>query len=251
MKMKKTTLFIALFAFVFSGFAQEGDKKYKMFEILYLTPRTDKIVELREALKKHNSTYHTEGQNKVSVWNIHTGPHTGDLAWVMGPLTFTELDSRVDGKEHNEDWVKNVMPNVKHVSDGEYWKQDDELSYIPEGSFSGNEVWTVYDVVPFEGYRFTELLEKVVEVYKAKSYPNYFSVYRSQFDGGNGHDVAIGFGFKNYAFFDEEDKFWKDYEEVHGENSRWKFFEEYREVVSSSYDELSELDPEMSAGSED
>lgn len=246
--MKKMVLIIALFAFIFTGYSQEDDKSYKMYEILYLTPRTDKIMELNEALAKHNKTFHKDAPYQVHVWMINTGPHTGDLAWVMGAATFTDLDSRPESKEHQEDWMKNVMPNVKKVSDGEYWKQDEKVSYSPEGSFTGKEIWTVYDIVPFEGYRFTALLENVVEVYKAKNYPNYFEVYRSQFDGGNGHDVAIGFGFKNYAFFDEDEKFWNDYEEVHGEGSRWKFFEEYREVVKGSYDELSEFIPELSSG---
>jgi hypothetical protein len=140
---------------------------------------------------------------------------------------------------------------VKKVSDGEYWKRNDKLSHTPEGSSAGKEIWSVYDIVPFEGYRFNALLENVVKVYKEKNYPNYFQVYNSEFDGGNGHDVAIGFGFKNYSFFDEDEKFWKDYEEIHGEGSRWKFFEEYREVVKSSYDELSEYIPEMSSGGSD
>lgn len=241
---------MAIFAVVFTGYAQEENKSYEMYEITYLTPRTDRITELGEALANHNQTYHKDAPYKGHVWMINTGPHTGDLCWVMGPMTFTDMDSRPDSKEHMEDWTKNVMPNVKKVSDGEYWKRDDKLSYSPEGSFTGKEIWTVYDIVPFEGYRFTALLEKVVEVFRTKNYPNYFSVHRSQFDGGNGHDIAIGFGFKNYAFFDEDDKFWKDYEEVHGEGSRWKFFEEYREVVNSRYEELSEYIPELSSQSE-
>ena len=246
--MKKTLLLIAVVAFVINGFAQEEKESYKMYELMYLTPRTDKLVELGEALAKHNKEYHNEVPYRAHVWMINTGPHTGDIVWVMGPMTFTDMDSRPDTKEHTEDWVKNVMPNVKSVSDGEYWKLDEKVSYSPEGSFSGKEIWTVFDIVPFEGYRFQALLEKVVEVYKQKDYKNYFEVYKNQFRSGNGHDVAIGFGFKNYAFFDEEDTFWNDYEEVHGEGARWKFFEEFREVVKSSYDEVSEYVPEMSGG---
>ncbi len=247
--MKKTLLLLFAVSVLFAGYSQESEEKtYKMYELTYLTPRTDKLMELNEALANHNKKFHSESPYQAHVWMVNTGPHTGDLCWVMGAMTFTDMDSRPDTKEHTEDWMMNVMPNVKRVSDGEYWKLDEKVSYMPEGSFTGKEIWSVYDIQPFEGYRFTALLEKVVEVYKAKNYPNYFGVYRSQFDGGNGHDVAIGFGFKNYSFFDEDDKFWGDYEEVHGEGSRWKFFEEYREVVKGSYDELSEYLPEMSGG---
>ena len=219
--MKKTLLLFFAATMVLSGMSQESeDTSYEMFELLYLTPRTDKIMELGEALAEHNKKFHADAPHQAHVWMCNTGPHTGDLVWVMGPMTFTDMDSRPDTKEHTEDWMKNVMPNVKMVSDGEYWKRDDKLSYTPEGATAGKEIWSVYDIVPFEGYRFKALLEKVVEVYREKNYPNYFQVYNSQFDGGNGHDVAIEFGFKNYAFFDEEDKFWKDYEEVHGEGER-------------------------------
>ncbi len=247
--MKKTLLLFFAAIIALTGFSQEEEKKtYKMYELLYLTPKTDKLEELGEALAAHNKKFHTEAPHQAHVWMINTGPHTGDLVWVMGPMTFTDMDSRPDDEDHGKDWMTTVMPHVKKLSDGEYWKLDDKLSYSPEGSFTGKEIWTVYDVVPFEGYRFKALLENVVKVFREKNYPNYFQVYNSQFDGGNGHDVAIGFGFKNYAFFDEEDKFWDDYEEVHGEGARWKFFEEYREVVKSSYDEVSHYVPEMSAG---
>ncbi len=248
--MKKLlNLFLMLMIFSTVAISQEAEpeKDYDMFEIMYLTPKTDRIIELGDAMAKHNRTYHKDAPYKAHVWMVNTGPHTGDLAWVMGPCTFTEMDSRPDSEEHQEDWLTNVMPNVESVSDGEYWKLDEKVSHQPEGSFSGKEIWSVYDIKPFEGYRFTALLEKVKKVYEEKSYPNYFEVYRSQFDGGNGHDVAIGFGFPNYAFFDEEDKFWNDYEEVHGEGSKWKFFEEYREIVVSSYDELSEYVTELSS----
>jgi hypothetical protein len=179
---------------------------------------------------------------------VNTGPYTGQISWVMGPCTFTELDSRPDSKEHTDDWTYNVMPYVESVSDGEYWKLDDKVSYMPAGSFTGKEIWSVYDVKPGQGYRFTALLEKAVAVYTKKSYPGYFRVYRSQFESDKGRDVAVGFGFKNYAFFDEEDNFWKDYEEVNGEGSKMKFFAEYNDVVISAYDEVSEYIPELSGG---
>lgn len=246
--MKKTIiLFTVIVAFVFSGFAQETD--YNMYQMIYITPKYDKLKELGEAMAKHNKEFHN-GTYKASIWMAQTGPHTGDWCWVMGPGTYTELDSRPESKEHMEDWRDNVMPHVKKLSEGEYWKRDDKHSYIKDDAFSGKEIWSMYDIKPFEGYRFNELLKNVVEVYKQKDYPNYMEVYRTQFSSENGRDIAIAFGFKNWAFFDEEDKFWKDYEEVHGEGSKWKFFEEYRDVVVSTYDEVSELVPELSSDSE-
>lgn len=249
--MKKVlTLMIASVCFVFFGFSQEAETDYKMYQMIYLKPKTDKLKELGEAMANHNKTYHNEKPYTAHIWMASTGPHTGEWVWVMGPLTYTDLDSRPDTDEHMEDWRDNVMPYLKGVSEGEYWKYDDKVSHSPEGAFSGKEIWAMYDIKPFEGYRFTALLENVAKVYKEKNYPNYFQVYRSQFNSGSGRDVAIAFSFKNWAFFDEEDKFWDDYEEVHGEGSKWKFFEEYREVVESTYDEVSQYIPALSGGSD-
>jgi hypothetical protein len=246
--MKKTiTLWAIVVAFVFSGFAQDTD--YKMYEMIYITPKYDKVKELGEAMARHNKEFH-KGKYKANIWMAQTGPHTGEWVWVMGPATFTELDSRPETKEHTEDWRDNVLPFIKDLSEGEYWKLDDKHSYIKDEAFSGKEIWSIYDIKPFEGYRFDALLKNVVEVYKQKNYPNYFEVYRTQFSSANGRDIAIAFGFKNWAFFDEEDKFWKDYEEVHGEGSKWKFFEEYRDVVITTYDEVSEFVPELSSDTE-
>jgi hypothetical protein len=243
--MKKTILLMmSFFLLVSLGFAQE--KKYEMYEMQYMKPKNDKLKELNAAMANHNKKYHSTGPYSAHVWLAETGPHTGEWCWVMGPCTFTELDSRPDSKEHTEDWMYNVMPYVESVSDGEYWKLDDKLNYSPEGSFSGKEVWTVYNLKPYEGYRFTVLCEKVMEVYKKKNYPEYFRVYRTQFSSDSGRDIAIGFGFKNWAYFDQEDTFWKDYEEIHGEGSKWKFTEEYREIVESSFEEVSTLIPELS-----
>jgi hypothetical protein len=245
--MKKLiTLIMSFFLLITFGFAQE--KKYEMYETQYLKPKNDKLKEFNAAMTSHNKKYHNSGPYTASIWMANTGPFTGQFSWVMGPCTFTDLDSRPDSKEHTDDWNYNVMPFVESISDGEYWKLDDKVSYMPEGSFSGKEVWSVYDIKPMEGYRFTSLLEKIADVYKKKNYPDYFRVYRNQFESDKGRDVAIGFGFKNYAFFDEDDHFWKDYEEVNGEGSKWKFFEEYKDIVDNTYDEVSEYIPEMSGG---
>jgi hemolysin-activating ACP:hemolysin acyltransferase len=244
--MKKIiTMTAAVLMLAVTVFAQE--KNYKMIETEYIKPKNDKMKEFITAITNHSKKYHTTDPNKSGVWLVNTGPYTGWLSWVVGPCTFTQMDGRrVNEKEHTEDWMFNVMPYIDEVAEGEYWKIDDKVSYSPEGSFSGKEIWSIYDIKPFEGYRFTALLEKVVDVYKKKNYPNYMEVYRNQFESACGHDVAVAFGFKNWAFFDEEDNFWKDYEEVNGEGAKIKFFNEYRDIVVSAYDEVSEYIPDLS-----
>ncbi len=244
--MQKTiAIFAAFFGFAAFAFSQTD---YTMFETIYLKPKVDKMAELKKNLAEHNKEYHADGPYEAYVWAVFTGPHQGELVWAMGPCTFTDLDSRPDSDKHNDDWQNNVMPYLEGASDLEYWKVDDEASYEAEDAPTGKVKWTLYDIKPFEGYRFSEIVKKVAKVYKEKSYKHSFIVYNNQFDDENGHDVAIETPFAKWAFFDEEIKFARDYDEVHGEGSWRLLLEEYKDVVISSTDELAEFLPDLSGG---
>ena len=232
-----------LFAVVFA-FSQTD---YKMWELTYLKPRAGADMKKAfENMAAHNKKYHAEKPYQATVWTNMTGSHVGDFVWAMGPSTFTDYDSRPNGKDHDEDWKNNVAPYFE-VTLSEYWRQDDKIIYMPENASPNSKViWTVYDLKPGDSYRFKALCEKIVEVYKQKNYPNYFQLYWNQFDNIAGRDVAIETGFDKWSFFDREDNFKKDFEEVHGEGSWWKAIEEYRDVVKASEDEVSEIIPELS-----
>jgi len=164
----------------------------------------------------------------------------------MGPATFTDLDGRPQGKEHEDDWNNNVAPYFELVAN-EFWKLDEKKSYEPENFTFGNKVvWTIFDIKPGDSYRFSAILEKVAEVYKEKKYDHNFSVYWNKFDNKQGRDVAVEVSFDTWSFLDEDNTMKKDYEEVHGEGSWWKLIEEFRDVVVSSEDEVSILIPELS-----
>jgi hypothetical protein len=168
------------------------------------------------------------------------------MVWVMGPCTFTDLDGRPDSKEHEDDWSTNVEPYIEATS-AEYWKNDKDISYVPENFKWGSKVvWTVYDIKPFMGYRFKEMCKKIAAVYAAKKYTYNFQVFMNQFDSKDGRDFGIEVDFNNWAFFDRDDNFRKDYEEINGEGSFQQLLNEYRDVVISSVDEVVELVPEMS-----
>ena len=196
----------------------------------------------REALEKgmaaHNKKYHASGPYEAYVWEIIIGKHEGQYLLAMGPCTFTDLDTKPFGKEHDEDWQKNVMNYVEKESSYKFWKVNDKVSYQPENGLSGKVIWTSYDIKPFEGYRFKAMLEKVAEVYRTKKYNHSFMVYETQFDIGDGEDIVLEWQFDKWAWLDREEKFMKDYEEVHGEGT-WRYFmEEYKDVVEDSYDEV-------------
>lgn len=224
-----------------------AQEDYQMYVSIMLDPKLDQITTLEKNLAEHNKKFHSEGFRKATVWGINTGSNAGKYAWVMGPLTYTDFDSDPMSKAHDMDWNQNVLPYLKDVSEAEYWKLNDKLSYKPEGSNTGKEVFTVYDIKSWQGYRFKQLLEKVVEVYKEKEYKDYFEVYYNEFSSNSNRDVAIAFGFRNWASLDEESTFMKDYEDVHGSGSWMFFMEEYKASVESYEDELSFFLPELSA----
>ena len=242
--MRKSILILAAcLGIAVSGIGQE---KANIFEITYLKPKADKMTELTKGLGDHNKKYHASGPYRVSVWSNYTGSYVNDLVWVMGPFTYTDLDNRPESKEHDDDYQANIAPYVE-TDISEYWRYDAEHSYVPTNyKYPDKDIWTVFDLRPFEGYRFKEMLNKIIEVYKAKNYTYNFDVYWSEFESKAGRDVAVETGFEKWAFFDRDDTFKKDYEEVHGEGSHRLLLEEYRDVVISAEDEVSEKIPEMS-----
>jgi hypothetical protein len=217
-----------------------GQDSYKMFQLVYLKPIPGADMKAAyDAMMAHNKTYHNDGPFQASVWSNLTGQMTGTWVWVMGPVTFSDFDNRPSDDAHDADWNKVVNGNFKLVAN-EYWRMDEKLSYEPEGYEPGDKVvWTVYDLKSGDSYRFTEMVNKILEVYKEKKYDYDFTVYWNQFNNTDGRDVAIEGSFSTWSFFDRDRTFKKDYEEVHGEGSWWKLTEEYRDVIDSSYDELS------------
>jgi len=247
--MKKfTVLMMAVFAFTVFSFAQEEEKSYVMYENTRLVVKSDKYKEFKEAMAHHNKTYHAEGPNHANVWSVSVGEDAGQIIWSMGPCTFEQHDHRPDGSDHNDDWTNNVLPTIKYVDGSNMWKRDDKLSYSPEGATSSKLSIRVYDLKDWQGYRFKELLEKALEVYKVNSYDWTFSTYWPRFNTVEGEDVALVWGFNEWAWFDKDSNFKKDFEAVHGEGSWFKFIEELRGTVESSKDEVWEIIPELSGG---
>jgi len=241
---------MAVFAFTVFTFAQEEKeekKSYVMFENTRLSVRSDKFKAFDEAMAHHNKTYHAEGPYHANVWSIIVGEDAGQVVWSMGPCTFEQHDHRPDGSEHMEDWLYNVMPNVRYVDGSNMWKRDDKLSYSPEGDDNSSKLSIrVYDLKEWQSYRFKELVSKALEVYRANSYDWSFSTYWPSFQTEKGVDVALVWGFNDWAWFDKDPTFKKDFEAIHGEGSWFKFMEELRGTVESSTDEVWEIIPSLS-----
>ncbi|MBK7342106.1 MAG: hypothetical protein IPJ06_02670 [Saprospiraceae bacterium] len=74
--------------------AQDDKEGYAMWQTIYLTPNTANLKALGLAMASHNKTYHKTGPHQASVYNVATGPNTGKMVWLMGPLTYADLDTR-------------------------------------------------------------------------------------------------------------------------------------------------------------
>jgi len=248
--MRRITIsLLAVLAFTAFTFAQE-DESYTMFENTRLVVKTDKYKEFSKAMANHNKTYHAEGPNHANFWMVSVGENAGEFVWSMGPCTYSDLDSRPSGKDHMEDWTQKVMPNVKYIKETNYWKLDEEYSYNPDNKGASKLSIRIFDIEDFQGYRFKEVLKKVMKVYAEKNYDWTFGTYWSEFDVHADEDVAIVWGFEKWAWFDKDTKFMKDFEEIYGEGSWQNFIEELRGTVKGTKDEVWELIPELSGSSE-
>ena len=239
--MKKPLILIVLFCFSVYAFSQDS---YIMYETMYIKPKADKMKEFMEALAAHNKQFHAEGASGNIIRFVSIGEHAGEYVWAMGPLTFTDLDSRPADDTHDEDWNK-VMPYIDEISEVELWRQDPELSYSPEG-FSGSDKIHIraWDVKPGSGEAFKEVLKQIVEVFREKQYKYSWHVYYNMFDTGNGRDVAGVYGFNKWAEYDEESTWNADFNSVHGEDA-WQKAMEKMGSMSTMTEEIRELVPEL------
>lgn len=230
-------------------FILNAQESYVMFETMYIDAKPDKIDEFEAALKSHNKKFHADGPAAVSVHYIVNGPYAGQLSWLMGPLTFTDLDSRPSGEDHREDWNK-VMPYVKSISEVEYWRRSDDINYRPEGANFSKFHMRYFDVKWGKWEEFSKFLSQVVEVHKAKAYPQSMTIFWSQFGSGNGREVVAVQGFNKYSEYDEEDTWVEDFDSVHGEGAWSKAMERMGEMTEGMSEEIREVVPELGGVSE-
>lgn len=245
-KMKKTVFILSLF--VVAALAASAQQSYRMFEMMYMTVKSGHEKEFEKAVALHNKKFHSQAPYKVTLAEVELGPNSGDYTWVMGPLTFTDLDGRPADDAHESDWSATVMTHVEKVSGADYWRVDDKLSYSPLETATGERrMVTYYDIAPGKGYRFDELVKKLLKVYQDKKYKDNFTFLRNSFNTGNGRDVMIISFFDKFSYFDADNTMVKDYEEMYGQGSWSQFMTEYNEVVVSSTDEIRHRRAELSS----
>lgn len=217
--------------------AQE-EKKYQMVEVTFMLPKVGMEKAFEKGVKSHNEAYHKDGNFKAHVDYIMTGKKTGWYAWIMGPCTFTDLDSRPKDDAHDKDWDQKVAQTIAKYGSTEYWKHNPKLSYS-SGDMTPTleEIWFV-GLKRGDYYRFKELMNKIKAAFEKKG-EGTMQIYDNQFNESNGRDIAIVWGMKNWAELDNEDaSIKKEFEEVHGEGTWQNAMDEWTEITESIVSQL-------------
>lgn len=254
--IKKTTVWLmALFMLPGIGSvinAQDENQDGPMWETIVLTPDNTKLKVLGENMRKHNQKYHNaEGPFKATVYAIASGPDVGKYVWLMGPLTFPDLDKRPAAAGHDEDWRDNVMPYVKKTEYGEYWKQENK--YSNTGMLSNDpslyplQYVTYWEINDEHGHNLYRMLKQMSDAVKAMDGDNPWGVYENQFRQGKlgRHFASVGF-YKNWTDFDRDPMFKKAYIKLNGEDSWDAFIRDMDQLMDNSWDEIWSYDKYLS-----
>jgi hypothetical protein len=236
--MKK--LLVILFFLPFMLQAQDAPKQ-NLYISVNMDVKDGMEDAFKAAVKSHNAAYHAEDSPYRArlFYNIN-GPSGGMYTWVMGPTSYTALDSRPGEGAHDDDW-KNVSDLVEKFGTPSYWTYSEKLSQAVEGKNSKRVIW-MYDIKSGQGKRWSELVGKVKEVYEAKRPTESFYVVWNEFANTNaGMDAAIIFPFDKWAWMDRNSNFSEEYEEVHGPGSWHHFLNEFTETTNGRVDWLRTL----------
>ena len=228
-------------------FAQ--DASYTMYEMVQLTPNGNDNNQLKEDMKSHNAKFHSEGAHMGLVYSISSGPDAGNLVWMMGPLTYADLDTRPVGEDHDADWAK-VTAHIEKVGSVEYWKRDDKISvFDPDATPTPMLYVRIWEVNNEYGFLVDGLLKQAYETVKAMEGDNHWAVWDNEFRQGNrGRHIATVSPLQNWAELDKDLKFMETFKKVHGEDAWAAFYPSGQLAWKDSYDEVWTLEAGMMAG---
>lgn len=246
-----TCIAMLFFGAGFGVQAQEDDDNYAMWETIILTPDNTKLKVLGENMRKHNQKYHAEGPYSASVYNIVSGPYTGKLVWIMGPAQFPQLDARPSAGGHDEDWRDNVMPYIKKVEQGEYWRADDKLSNVSMLTPNPGDypiLFTRYWEINIQHQHQVNARFKLIsETVKAMAGENPWGLYYNLFRQGKlGRHIASVSFYKNWTDFDRDPKFKDTFLKSHSQDEWDAFIADSDLIFDDSWDEIWEYDKNLS-----
>jgi hypothetical protein len=223
-------------AFCLPMFLSAQESKYTMVELSYMKPKMGMEAKFEAAVKAHNEKYHKEGAYQSELFLISTGNATGWYVWVMGPVTYTQLDGRPADKAHGDDWDKTISPFLEKSGRVEYWRWDEKMSNRKDNNESMIHLWFI-DVQRGEWYRYQAIMEKVAAMHKQKD--EEINVYTNELSQNDGRDVAMVFPMNGWAEFDKEDwKLKEAFDATYGEGAWDDAMKEWENVVVANVQEV-------------
>jgi len=245
----RNILYFLILLFPFTIYSQE--EGYTQVESIQLTPAPGQGATLRDNMRAHNMKYHAEAPYNALVFSIATGKKAGNLVWMMGPCTFTELDDRPSAGGHDEDWGNNVVPYLTKMGNVEYWKRDDDFNVNQAAPGTPPAPITrvrYHTVTQGQGFRINDLFAKVKNTLDDIGIDGAWSVWDNQFRQGskNGRHIATVTTFGSWSDLDRDIKFAEAFNKRYGDNALQRFNREMRDVFSNTWDEFWTVDKYMS-----
>lgn len=249
--MKKIlTLMVVLF-FTYSVTAEEV-KAYTQWDTFRFTINNQNAKEFTKNIRAHINKYHVKDPYKTTIYSVSYGPDANDLIWVMGPVSFSELDARPDDKQHDQDWSDNINPYITSYNQSEIWRNMEGLvinnldkdSKKPE-KFSARYLTVNADQEPETvKYLLTQVKETLIKIGKVK----YWAVMENMFIQGNvnGRHLMGLSSMESWAEIDEDWEFAKHFEELYGKDSYKAFRANYSKVIKNQWHEIITVNKEMS-----
>jgi hypothetical protein len=252
--IKKPILLMCMVAITFGSMltvkAQDDSKDYKMWEDTMLTPDNAKLKVLQENMRKHNAAYHKAGPYKATVYNIVSGPNSGNIIWEMGPMMYKHNDTRPGEGAHDADWRDNIMPYIKKVQTIEYWIADKKLNntdMIENMSQYPISFIRYYEVADGPVPGVNTFFERISKTVKALDGVNPWGVYYNEFRQGDlGRHIATFSFSPNWADFDRDVNWVETFNKINGENSWQNQQDLYDVTFTNTWDEIWVYNAQMS-----
>lgn len=224
---------------------------YIQWDTFRFTIDNQKAQIFTKNMRNHIKKYHAKSPLKTKIYNVTYGPNANELIWVMGPVSFSELDARADNKKHDKDWDENINPYITSYNESEIWRNMEGLvinnlaeSDQPEKYVARYLTVNSNQEPEVIKYLLTQIKETLLKIGKVK----YWAVMENQFIQGNlngRHLIGLS-SLDTWAELDDDWEFGKHFEELHGKGSFKAFREIYSSVFKNQWHEFISVNKEMS-----
>lgn len=238
--MRKRIIGLAIaFCFCFAVVAQTSEKTEKtVVESVYMLPKKGMADEFEKAIKAHNEKFHPKGDYVAGLRKIDYGDKAGWYVWIMGPTTYSALDSRPTKENgHEDDWSKTVDPLIQKYGSVNLWNYNEKLSFGKDILINSKhyEAWTI-DLKRGQYYRFKVIAEKLMKTSEKMGIA--FLVFNNPLHTANSADVGMVWDFKSYADWSTDNGFKIVFEKLYGERSWQNMFDEWMDITNDYNAEL-------------